>query len=178
MPYTKLLSLLVVTMLTVSCKNVVNKSKNDGEANDTTDLFNPSFVYRLTTSSPIFEFDSMANMPAYQKWYSGIDSINFDDSSETDTLVTLVRGADTLLFAKANSGMFLWKMKLSSNKIVLDTNISVSCKKSVFFSKLGLSSLARNVLIWGDGAGETFQFVFNLDTLTEILYEMHFEAMN
>jgi len=177
---TRTTSLLILTILIAmySCRDTVKKVNHSTAINDTTDIYDPSFVSRLIRSSSIFKFDSTTNMSGFQKWYNAIDSINFNDDTKTDTLITFAEGSDTLLFAKAYSGIFLWKMKLGSTKVILDTNINISCKKSILLSKLGLAALANNVLVWGEDGAETFYFVFKGDTLNQVLYEMHFEAIN
>lgn len=168
--------LLFSIVLGLSCSETKKKYNYD-DLGDTTDVFMPDISRRLT-SSPIFNFDFISASSTFKKRLIGIDNINFDDSTDVDTLIQFVSGLDTVVYAKANSGIFLWKMVLASKAVVLDNDVYISCGKNIFKSKLHSDSISDNLFITGDDGGETFCFKFRDDTLREIRYEMHFEAVN
>lgn len=169
------LSLFIVLFI-YSCSNM-NKVNDFSDVDDTTDVFKPDIASHLT-SSPSIVFDSIAEMPSFTKRYVVNHGINFDDSTDIDTVVEFANNADTILYAKANSGMFLWKMTLKTKLIVLDKNVFVSCKKEVLRLKLNLDTIWNNLILTGEDGGETYRFFFKNDTLNKINYEMHFDAIN
>ena len=170
-------TILCAIFFLCSCDNW-QTMKKEGAMPDTTDLFDGAFVSRLVRSSPVLTLDSLTNTSAFQKTYQGTNEINFDDDTETDTLIYFTHKTDTIIYAKANSGPFLWKMNLHTSNTILDTNVAIGCRKSILKAKLRSKDLSDFALVWGEDAAETFYFTFQGDTLTNIRYEMHFEAVN
>ncbi len=170
---------IVLCAISFLCSCEDRRTMKTGDVTpDTTELFDKAFVSRLVRSSPVLTLNSLTNTSAFQKTYHGTKEINFDDDTETDTLIYFTHQTDTIIYAKANSGPFLWKMNLHTSNIVWDTNVAIGCIKSTLNAKLKSKALADFAVVWGEDAAETFYFSFHGDTLTNIRYEMHFEAVN
>ncbi|MBX2905468.1 MAG: hypothetical protein KF744_05485 [Taibaiella sp.] len=175
MKYTVLFYTLITVYL-CSCGSVGKKMRFD-DINDTTDIFNPEVANHLK-SSQLFSFDSIIKISAFEKSVEAIYDVNFDDSTEVDTIIKFANLSDTIIYAKANSGLFLWKMSLQSSLFILDRDIFVSCKKQVFRSKCLIDTVYNILSVSGEDAAETFYFTFDNDSLKRIEYVMHFEAVN
>jgi hypothetical protein len=117
-------------------------------------------------------------MSTFEQKYLATNEINFNDETETDTIILFTNTVDTIIYAKAYSGTFLWKMNILSNSVKLDTNVGVGCLKSFIQLKLRQNKISDFVSVWGEDAAETLYITFKNDTVSNIRYEMHFEAVN
>lgn len=145
---------------------------------DTIDIFAEKYIEKLYSTSPYFNFDSVRLMRKFSINKYGIDSINFDDNTEIDTIITATLKSDTLVFAKANSGIFLWKMKLHTNNIKIDTNIVIFNSKSVIYNLFNIDILYNNFCFLISGSGEYYEYTIKDGKVNMIVFQVDFEGVN
>jgi hypothetical protein len=145
---------------------------------DTIDIFAEKYIENLYSTSPYFNFDSVSLMGSFSINKYGIDSINFDDDTEIDTIITAIFNRDTLVYAKANSGIFLWKMRLHTDKIKIDHDIYISCLKQNIYNKFKIDNSCNNFIFVIYGVAEYFQYTIIDGNVDMIMFDVDFEGVN
>ncbi len=180
MKYIELFTLFFLFVFTeMACSNSQNKKTTIHFTRyDTINFFSESFVENQYNLFPLLSFEYARSLHQYTIKHIGIDSINFDDSTEVDTIYIVSGNEDTLLYAKANSGIFLWKMVLNSVKDTLDTGIAIGCSADVLSKKFKINTLPDSCIFCMSGPSENYYFVIKNKTVKKIYYDIDFEGNN
>lgn len=177
----KVIILFLLVYFLVSC-NERQDHKNTVESatmSDTLDIVDDEFINRVIGSnSSRINFSQIEKTGNYVQTLITSDSLNFDDRYIKDSLYVLSSKYDTLLYAKAYSGVFLWKMHLQDTILHLDTNININCDKKIFVDKFKLVDFKRVVKVRDDMGGNNFYFVFENGILKEIFFYYDFDGLN
>jgi hypothetical protein len=147
-------------------------------SNDTIDVFAEKYLGEISMSSPFHCFDSVKLMDGFIINSYPIDTVNFDDNTATDTIYTAIKHTDTLIFAKANSGIFLWKMRANTDEIKIDTNIYISCSKKAINDMFSVDIRKENFSFIISSPGDYYHYTIKDGTIVKLVYEVDFEGVN
>ncbi len=172
-------SVFALIISLVSCSNADSKhSVTSNTYTDTTDIVDDKFITRvLDTNSSI----CIAQILESKKLNLDIktsDSINLDDRTLKDSIFVLFNHRDTLVYGKAYSGIFLWRLHLQTSNLTIDTTLTIDCKKNMLARKFNLSDIANVVRVRDEMGTNTFYFIFSNNILKEIVFYCDFEGVN